>query len=57
VAGAGFDAVVLVVDSTAETPALWASDGLVSALRAECADLTVAVVPDFQPAPVLAGRA
>jgi adenine/guanine phosphoribosyltransferase-like PRPP-binding protein len=57
VAGAGFDAIVLVVDSTAETPALWAENGLVSALRAECADLTVAVVPDLQPAPALAGRA
>jgi hypothetical protein len=40
-----FDAVVLVVDGAADTPALWAPDGLVEALRGVCGALTVAVVP------------
>jgi adenine/guanine phosphoribosyltransferase-like PRPP-binding protein len=50
VAGGGFAAVVLVVDRCADTPALWATDGLVEALRRVCGGLTVAVVPDRQPA-------
>jgi adenine/guanine phosphoribosyltransferase-like PRPP-binding protein len=48
VAGRGFDGVVLVVDDAADTPALWAPDGLVEALRLNqsvCGALTVAVVP------------
>ena len=40
-----FDAVVLVVDDAADTPALWAPDGLVEALRPVCGALTVAVIP------------
>jgi hypothetical protein len=50
VAGGGFEAIVLVVDRYADTPALWAPDGLVEALRGACGALTVAVVPDRQPA-------
>jgi hypothetical protein len=49
----GFDAVVLVVDGTADTTALWAGGGPVAALRGACETLTVVVVPDRRPAPAL----
>jgi hypothetical protein len=45
VGGARYSGIVLVVDAAADTPALWAPDGLVEALRPECEALTVAVVP------------
>jgi len=48
VEGRDFDGVVLVVDDAADTPALWAPDGLVEALRLDqtvCDALTVAVIP------------
>jgi pyrimidine operon attenuation protein/uracil phosphoribosyltransferase len=50
---AGFDTIVLVVDGTADTTALWAGGGPVAALRGACDSLTVVVVPDRRPAPAL----
>ncbi|MFC9389705.1 phosphoribosyltransferase [Streptomyces venezuelae] len=50
VAGAGFDAVVLVVDSTADTPALHAPDGLLAQLAAHIPHVVLAVVPSYTPA-------
>lgn len=50
VAGAGFDRIVLVVDRTGDTPALWEDGGLVAALRGVCQGVTVVVVPDHRPA-------
>jgi hypothetical protein len=44
VEGAGFDAVVLVVDRAADTPQLWAAGGLVEALRPVSGALTVVVL-------------
>ncbi|MET8769848.1 phosphoribosyltransferase [Streptomyces sp. NPDC004658] len=49
VAGAGFDAVVAVVDSVADTPALHASDGLLAALAAHVPHVLLAVVPSYVP--------
>ncbi|ROQ32108.1 RNA binding Pelota-like protein [Streptomyces sp. PanSC19] len=49
VAGAGFDAVVLVVDSTADTPALHAPDGLLAQLAAHIPRVVLAVVPSHTP--------
>ncbi|MFB8405085.1 phosphoribosyltransferase domain-containing protein [Streptomyces sp. NPDC055912] len=49
VAGAGFDAVVLVVDSTADTPALHAPDGLLAQLAAHIPRVVLAVVPSYTP--------
>ena len=49
VAGAGFDRIVLVVDRTGDTPALWEDGGLVAALRGVCQGVTVVVVPDLRP--------
>ncbi|TXS13939.1 phosphoribosyltransferase [Streptomyces sp. adm13(2018)] len=49
VAGAGFDAVVLVVDSTADTPALHAPDGLLARLAAHVPRVVLAVVPSYTP--------
>ncbi|WP_435970325.1 phosphoribosyltransferase [Streptomyces sp. Qhu_M48] len=49
VAGAGFDAVVLVVDSTADTPALHAPDGLLAQLAAHIPRVVLAVVPSYAP--------
>ena len=49
VAGAGFDAVVAVVDSAADTPALHAPDGLLAHLAAHTPRLLLAVVPTYQP--------
>ncbi|MGW1119418.1 phosphoribosyltransferase domain-containing protein [Streptomyces tanashiensis] len=49
VAGAGFDAVVLVVDSAADTPALHAPDGLLAQLAAHIPRVVLAVVPSYAP--------
>ncbi|MEU4166258.1 phosphoribosyltransferase [Streptomyces sp. NPDC026665] len=50
VAGAGFDAVVAVVDSAADTPELHAPDGLLAQLAAHTPHLLLAVVPSYVPA-------
>jgi hypothetical protein len=50
VAGAGFDAVVAVVDSTADTPELHAPDGLLDRLAAHTPGVLLAVVPSYVPA-------
>ncbi|MFJ6125044.1 phosphoribosyltransferase [Streptomyces griseoviridis] len=52
VAGAGFDAVVAVVDSTADTPALRAPDGLPARLAEHTPHVLLAVVPSYVPAPL-----
>ncbi|MFE2185675.1 phosphoribosyltransferase [Streptomyces sp. NPDC059455] len=44
-----FDAVVAVVDSTADTPALHAPDGLLAGLSAHTDRLVLAVVPSYRP--------
>ncbi|MFI1757150.1 phosphoribosyltransferase [Streptomyces sp. NPDC020571] len=49
VAGAGFDAVVAVVDSAADTPALHAPDGLKAQLAAHVPHVLLAVVPSYVP--------
>lgn len=49
VAGAGFDAVVAVVDSVADTPALHAPGGLVDRLAAHTGSVLLAVVPSYVP--------
>ncbi|MFF0381425.1 phosphoribosyltransferase [Streptomyces sp. NPDC004286] len=49
VAGAGFDTVVAVVDSAADTPALRAPDGLLARLAAHAPHVLLAVVPAHQP--------
>ncbi|MBT2395359.1 phosphoribosyltransferase [Streptomyces sp. ISL-100] len=51
VAGAGFDAVVAVVDSAADTPELHAPDGLLARLAAHTGHVVLAVVPSYIPAP------
>ncbi|MET9619359.1 phosphoribosyltransferase [Streptomyces sp. NPDC006464] len=51
VAGAGFDAVVAVVDSVADTPDLHAPDGLLAQLAAHVPHVVLAVVPSYVPAP------
>ncbi|MGW0081498.1 phosphoribosyltransferase [Streptomyces sp. NPDC003393] len=51
VAGAGFDAVVAVVDSAADTPALHAPDGLLAQLAGHTPHVLLAVVPSYVPAP------
>ncbi|MEU6405880.1 phosphoribosyltransferase domain-containing protein [Streptomyces sp. NPDC046985] len=50
VAGGGFDAVVAVVDSAADTPALHAPDGLLARLAAHIPHVLLAVVPSYVPA-------
>lgn len=59
VAGAGFDAVVAVVDSAADTPALHAPDGLLARLAGHTDRVLLAVVPSYVPpyAPSRASRA
>ncbi|MFB8105915.1 phosphoribosyltransferase [Streptomyces sp. NPDC056007] len=52
VAGAGFDAVVAVVDSLADTPELHAPDGLLARLAAHTGQVLLVVVPSYTPAPV-----
>lgn len=49
VAGGGFDAVVLVVDSTADTDALHAHHGLVRQLAPHAAHVLLAVIPSYVP--------
>ncbi|MFI1866496.1 phosphoribosyltransferase [Streptomyces jumonjinensis] len=49
IAGAGFDAVVAVVDSAADTPALHAPGGLLAGLAAHTPNLLLAVVPSHIP--------
>jgi hypothetical protein len=51
VAGAGFDAVVAVVDSVADTPRLHTPDGLLARLAAHVPHVLLAVVPSYTPAP------
>ncbi|MEU8886329.1 phosphoribosyltransferase [Streptomyces sp. NPDC048442] len=51
VAGAGFDAVVVVVDSVADTPELHAPDGLLASLGAHTGRVLLAVVPSYTPPP------
>ncbi|WP_210573903.1 phosphoribosyltransferase [Streptomyces sp. GESEQ-4] len=53
VAGAGFDAVIAVVDSTADTPELHAPDGLLARLAAHTPHVLLAVVPSYVPEPPL----
>jgi hypothetical protein len=50
VAGAGFDAVVTVVDSVADTPALHAPGGLLSRLAEHSPRVLLAVIPSYVPA-------
>ncbi|MBB5925221.1 phosphoribosyltransferase [Streptomyces echinatus] len=49
VAGGGFDTVVAVVDSAADTPALHAPDGLLARLAAHTPHVLLAVVPSYVP--------
>ncbi|WP_255951518.1 phosphoribosyltransferase [Streptomyces odontomachi] len=49
VAGAGFDAVVAVVDSMADTPALHTPDGLLAQLARHTPHALLAVVPSYVP--------
>ncbi|WP_405781112.1 phosphoribosyltransferase [Streptomyces sp. NBC_00859] len=49
VAGGGFDAVVLVVDSAGDTPGLHAPDGLLAQLAAHVPRVLLAVVPSYVP--------
>ncbi|WP_253195357.1 phosphoribosyltransferase [Streptomyces sp. JHA26] len=49
VAGGGFDAVVAVVDSAADTPALHAPGGLADRLAAHVPHVLLAVVPSYVP--------
>ncbi|MEV8591658.1 phosphoribosyltransferase [Streptomyces sp. NPDC052012] len=52
VAGAGFDAVVAVVDSAADTPELHAPGGLLDRLAEHTPQVLLAVVPSYVPEPV-----
>ncbi|MFE6699847.1 phosphoribosyltransferase [Streptomyces sp. NPDC057718] len=52
VANAGFDAVVAVVDSTADTPELHAPEGLLAQLAVHADQVLLAVVPSYTPTPV-----
>jgi hypothetical protein len=52
VAGAGFDAVVAVVDSVADTPELHAPGGLLDRLAAHTPHVVLAVVPSYVPEPL-----
>ncbi|MGW6528365.1 phosphoribosyltransferase [Streptomyces venezuelae] len=49
VAGAGFDAIVAVVDSVADTPELHAREGLLAQLSAHTGRVLLAVVPSYVP--------
>ncbi|MET9729613.1 phosphoribosyltransferase [Streptomyces sp. NPDC006458] len=53
VAGAGFDTVVAVVDSTGDTPLLHAPDGLLAQLAAHTPQVLLAVVPSYVPEPLV----
>ncbi|MER6187495.1 phosphoribosyltransferase [Streptomyces sp. NPDC001652] len=52
IAGAGFDAIVAVIDSTADTAELHAPDGLLAQLRAHTPQVLLAVVPSYVPEPL-----
>ncbi|MEU9730228.1 phosphoribosyltransferase [Streptomyces sp. NPDC048002] len=52
VAGAGFDTVVAVVDSTADTDGLHAPGGLLDGLAAHAPHVLLAVVPSYVPEPL-----
>ncbi|WP_328317268.1 phosphoribosyltransferase [Streptomyces sp. NBC_00388] len=52
VAGGGFDAVAVIVDSAADTPELHASQGLLAQLAAHVPRVLLAVVPSFVPSRV-----
>ncbi|MEU5885453.1 phosphoribosyltransferase [Streptomyces sp. NPDC047461] len=52
IAGAGFDAIVAVIDSTADTAELHASDGLLAQLHAHTPQVLLAVVPSYVPEPL-----
>ncbi|MER5371989.1 phosphoribosyltransferase [Streptomyces sp. NPDC002553] len=54
VAGAGFDAVVAVVDSAADTEELHAPGGLLDRLAAHTPHVVLAVVPSYVPQPLYA---
>ncbi|MFJ1731770.1 phosphoribosyltransferase [Streptomyces sp. NPDC088254] len=54
VAGAGFDAVVAVVDSAADTEELHAPGGLLDRLAAHTPHVVLAVVPSYVPEPLYA---
>ncbi|WP_240659744.1 phosphoribosyltransferase [Streptomyces sp. WAC 01529] len=49
VAGGGFDAIVMVVDSVADTPQLHAPEGLLAQLSAHAGHVVLAVVPSYIP--------
>ncbi|MEV0846023.1 phosphoribosyltransferase [Streptomyces sp. NPDC049954] len=49
VAGAGFDAVVVVTDSTGDTPGLRAPDGLLAELARHTGRVCLAVIPSYVP--------
>ncbi|CAM5556101.1 phosphoribosyltransferase [Streptomyces abikoensis] len=49
VAGAGFDTIIVVVDSAGDTPELHAPGGLLDALGAHAEDVLLAVVPSYAP--------
>ncbi|MFP3992476.1 phosphoribosyltransferase family protein, partial [Streptomyces sp. E11-3] len=49
VAGGGFDTIVAVVDSTADTPELHAPDGLLARLAEHAERVVLAVVPSYVP--------
>ncbi|MFC8512019.1 phosphoribosyltransferase [Streptomyces sp. NPDC057257] len=49
IAGADFDAVVAVVDSSADTPELHAPDGLLAQLAAHTPHVLLAVIPSYVP--------
>ncbi|MFE9843184.1 phosphoribosyltransferase [Streptomyces goshikiensis] len=53
VAGAGFDAVVAVVDGAGDTAALHAPDGLLARLAPHTGRVLLAVVPSYEPAPAV----
>ncbi|WP_435214279.1 phosphoribosyltransferase [Streptomyces sp. bgisy034] len=52
VAGAGFDAVIAVVDSVADTPELHAPEGLLARLADHTPHVLLAVVPSYVPGPL-----
>ncbi|WP_327356274.1 phosphoribosyltransferase [Streptomyces sp. NBC_01304] len=49
VAGGGFDSIVLVVDSVADTPELHAPDGLLAQLAGHASRVVLAVIPSYVP--------
>jgi hypothetical protein len=52
IAGAGFDTIVAVIDSTADTAELHAPDGLLAQLHAHTPQVLLAVVPSYVPEPL-----